>query len=184
MLENTLISQCGLPWAAEECAEKLWAGVGGGVGEKCAGGEEGAAGERLVLFFPWMDFPGEEKGPCFPPCLAPHSAGADVLVQQLDHWVPATDLQRAWLSPEGHGIRQAAIENEGPEGQTLMLFLQSLAMGCNAIPRMDALSWAIQRTAIQFPTQQGSCQKGEMLEMNHCQLGICWLMTGRTWVAV
>ena len=115
-----------------------------------------------------MDFPGREGA------LPPLPAQQEQMrwSGSMDYWVPAVDLPCVWLSPEGHGVCQGAIVNEEPDGQTPLLFLQSLAMGCNAILKKEELSWASQSTDIHFPTQQGSCQKGEMLEMSHCQVGV------------
>lgn len=103
-----------------------------------------------MLFFPWMDFPGAKKGFCFPPCLTPSSAGVDVLVQWSG---PSGACDRPAMSPEGHSVCQGAIVNEGPEGQTLLLFFQSLAMGCDAIPRILLPSRRGLCASVQCPAQ-------------------------------
>lgn len=103
---------------------------------------------------------------------------------RLDCWVLEMDSPCVWLSPEGHSVRHRAIVNEVPEGQMLLLFIQFLMMGCDAIPRKEELSWDSQRTDVQFPTSKGAVRSKEMLEMSHCLVGVVWLMTGRTWVDV
>lgn len=113
-----------------------------------------------MLFLPWMDFPWGVEG-ALPPSLPPSSLSRSGCAASavMDHWVPVMDLPCVWLSPEGHGVGQGAIVNEEPEGQMPLLFPQSWAMRCDAVPKKDELSWASQRTDIWFPTQQGSCQK-------------------------
>lgn len=60
-------------------AEHSSFGVGEGAGERGLGEEEeGAAGERLVVFLPWMDFPGGGEGALPPPLLSRSSCASPV----------------------------------------------------------------------------------------------------------
>lgn len=111
--------------------------------------------ERLVLFLPWVGFLGE-KVLCLPFSLHPHSlpwAEVAMSVQQLDHWVPVMDLSHTWLSPEGHSCPAGAILSEELECQIQLLFLQYLVIGYNVIPQKEELSWAVQSTDVQLPSQ-------------------------------
>ena len=74
--------------------------------------------------------------------------------------------------------------NEEPEGQTPLLFLQSLAMRCDAIPKKKSCPGPAKGLTFSSQHSKGAVRSGEMLEMSHCQVGVCWLMTGRTWVDV
>lgn len=87
------------------------------------------------------------------PYIPPHLAEAAMSVQQLDHWVPVMDLSHMWLSPEGHSCLTEAILSEELECQMQLLFLQYLVTGYNVIPQKEELSWAVQSTDVQLPSQ-------------------------------